>query len=130
MILPKVAHVNCVCVCVYRETEREREREHRFDSEQGKSKIYFSKGRQNKEELKTIIRFLEGQFPTEYLGTPLSIAYLKPRHYSSLIDKCRGRLEGWGSQILSFPGRIELVKAMLHGIFGYCLSAFLSLFAM
>ena len=35
------------------------------------------------------------------------------------LDKCRGRPEGWGSQILSPPGITELVKTMLQGIFGY-----------
>jgi len=63
-----------------------------------KSKIYFTKGCNNKEELRDIMGF----FPTKYLGMPLSPSYLKPTHYSSLIDKCRGKIEGWSMHALSF----------------------------
>jgi len=65
-----------------------------------KSKIYFSKECSCREELKAIIGFPEGLLPTKYLGMPLSEKYLKHRHFSSLIDKCKEKLKGWRSQTL------------------------------
>ena len=89
-----------------------------------KSKIYFSKGCTHKEELKYIIGFPEGFMPTKYLGIPLSENYLKPMHYSSLIDKCRERLEGWSGQTLSFSCRTELLKTVIQGIASYWIHSY------
>ena len=44
---------------------------------------------------------------------------MKPRHFPSLIEKCRERLEGWSSHTLSFSGRVELIKITIHGIVSY-----------
>jgi len=84
-----------------------------------KSKIYLSKGCSWREELKAIIGLPEGLLPTRYLGMPLSEKFLKHRHFSSLIDKCKEKLEGWRSHTLSFPGRIELIRSVIHGIVFY-----------
>ena len=89
-----------------------------------KSKIYFSKGCSNKEELRNIIGFSEGLFPSKYLGLPLSRVYLKPRHFSSLIDKCKSKLEGWSMHTLSFSSKVELIKSVIHGIIGYWIQIF------
>ena len=89
-----------------------------------KSKIYFSKGCSCREELKAIIGFPEGLLPTKYLGMPLSEKYLKHRHFSSLIDKCKEKLKDWKSQTLSFPGRVELIRSVIHGIVSYWIQSY------
>ena len=33
-----------------------------------------------------------------------------------LLDKCKSRMEGWVNNTLSFAGRIELIKTVLHGV--------------
>jgi len=81
-----------------------------------KSKMYFSKSFKNKKVLSNLIGIPEGNLPTRYLGIHLSINYLKARHYSVLLDKCRMKIEGWAAHTLSFAGRIELIKTVLHGM--------------
>ena len=67
-----------------------------------KSKIFFSRGCNNKDALKEAIGIVEGRMPTKYLGIPLSVNYLKAKNYSALIDKCRGGIEaGWLQLYLS-----------------------------
>ena len=53
----------------------------------------------------------------------LSPVYLKSRHFSSLIDKCRIKLKGW-TLTLSFSGRIELIKSVMLGIISYWIQSF------
>jgi len=65
-----------------------------------KSTIYFSKGCANKAELRDILGFREGHLPIKYLGMPLSATYPKPRQFSSLIVKCRQRMEGWSNNTI------------------------------
>ena len=88
------------------------------------SNVYFSKGCTNREELKAIIGFTEGVMPTKYLGMRLSENYLKPINFSSLIGKCREKLEGWSSKTLSFSDRIELIKSVIHGIVSYWVQSY------
>jgi len=73
--------------------------------------MFFSKSSKNKQQLINLIGIPEGKLPAKYLGIPLSINYLKARNFSGLLDKCRGRVEGWAAQTLS-----ELIKTVLHGI--------------
>jgi len=80
-----------------------------LSTNKGKSKIFFSKGTQKEKSLRSAIGIGEGKLPTKYLGIPLSINYLKAKDYSSLIDKCRGNIEGWMANTLSFAGRVELI---------------------
>ena len=80
-----------------------------------KSKIYFSRGHQRVSELMEAIGFVEGKLPAKYLGIPLSVNYLKARNYSSNIDKCREKIEGWMATTLSFTGRNELIKTVILG---------------
>ena len=80
----------------------------------GKSKVFFRKTCHNKEELRSLLDIHEGAFPTKYLGLPFSINYPKARNYSSLIDKCKSKLEGWSSYTLSFAGRVQLVRSVIQ----------------
>jgi len=66
-----------------------------------------------------LISILEGFLLVRYLGIPISINYLKTRHFSVLLDKCKGRMESWAAQTLSFAGRIELIKIVIHYIVAY-----------
>jgi len=52
-----------------------------------KSKLYFSNSSKNKQKLSNIIGIQEGTLPVRYLGIPLSLDYLKAKHYSTLLDR-------------------------------------------
>ena len=70
------------------------------------SKVFFSKGCQNKQALKEAIGVEEGKMLRRYLGIPLAVNYLKAKNNSVLIDKCRNKIERWMSSTLSFSGRV------------------------
>ena len=38
----------------------------------------------------------EGRLPMKYLGVPLSINYLKARHYAGLLDECKSMVRRIG----------------------------------
>jgi len=69
-----------------------------------KHKVFFSNGTRHKEELKAAIGVSEGKLPIKYLSIPLPANYLKAKNYTSLIDKCKGRIEGWCASNLSLVG--------------------------
>jgi len=59
-----------------------------------KSRLYFSKG-SKQERSDQPCWILDGTLSVRYLGIPLSTYYIKARHYYVLLDKCRGKMEGW-----------------------------------
>jgi len=62
-----------------------------------KSKVFFPPCEvcRNKESIAEILGVSIGSLLIRYLGLPLSSVYPKPRHYSPLIDKVMGQIEGW-----------------------------------
>ena len=56
------------------------------------------------------------QFPTRYLGVPLSVRKLKRADEQPLLDRVAGRIPGWKGQLLNQAGRTALVKATLSAI--------------
>jgi len=89
-----------------------------------KSKLFLSKGCRNKTTLANLSGVSQGSLPMKYLGLPLTSVYLKARHFASLIDATRRRGDGWMLNLLSFPGRIELIKSVLHNLPSYWVSSF------
>jgi hypothetical protein len=81
-----------------------------------KSKIFFSKGCKNKRALAEILQCRLGYLPVKYLGLPLSIKYPKSKDFGWLIDKVRSKTDGWMTRVLSFAGRVELAKSVVHGM--------------
>ena len=72
-----------------------------------KSKIFFGKSCHNIEGLKNLLEIQVGALPSKYLGIPSDL--------SPLIDKCKSRMDGWSPHTLSFTGRVQLVKSVIHG---------------
>lgn len=52
-------------------------------------------------------------FPFTYLGVPIIQGRLKAIYFEHLVEKVRNALEGWKSKVLSFGGRITLLKSVL-----------------
>jgi len=55
----------------------------------------------------------EGTFPINYLGIPLHYEKLKREDIQPLIDKILKRIAGWRGKLLSYAGRIVLIKTCL-----------------
>ena len=51
--------------------------------------------------------------PTTYLGAPLFFGSSKSFHFENLVDAFRSKLAGWKANVLSFAGRLILVKHVL-----------------
>lgn len=49
-------------------------------------------------------------FPMRYLGVPLFFGRVKRRYFEDLKNKLAKRIDGWKAKLLSFGGKINLLK--------------------
>lgn len=66
----------------------------------------------------------EGTFPIKYLGIPLHYDKLKKEDIQPLVDKIIKMIAGWRGKLLSYAGRLVLIKSCLASIPIYLLSFF------
>ncbi|WZZ11232.1 hypothetical protein YC2023_097153 [Brassica napus] len=69
--------------------------------------------------------FPAGSFPIRYLGLPLMSRKLKISEYSPLINKITLTFQSWASKMLSFAGRLQLLRTVIFGTVTFWLSAFM-----
>ncbi|GFZ13032.1 hypothetical protein Acr_23g0014170 [Actinidia rufa] len=74
------------------------------------------------ETIKGITGFPQGAFPFKYLGIPVAASRLTITQFSPLIDKISDYISAWAGASLSYAGRAELIKSVLHGVECYWLS--------
>lgn len=77
-----------------------------------------------KQEIEDVLSFATGSFPFRYLGIPLSASRLKGTDYAPLIDRITELIRSWTSQMLSYAGRLELLRSVVQGVCCYWLSIF------
>jgi hypothetical protein len=77
-----------------------------------------------KENFKSISGCPVGVFPIKYLGIPLHYEKLRKEDLQPLVDKIVKRIAGWRGKLLSYAGRIVLIKTCLASIPVYLLSFF------
>ena len=65
-----------------------------------------------------------GPFPIKYLGIPLHFEKLKREDLQPLVDKIVKRIAGWRGKLLSYAGRLVLIKTCLASIPIYLMSFF------
>jgi hypothetical protein len=64
----------------------------------------------------------KSDFPIRYLGVPLHYSKLRRADLQPLIDKIIKRIAGWRGKLLSYAGRLTLLRACLASIPIYLLS--------
>lgn len=69
--------------------------------------------------------FPSGKFPIRYLGLPLMSRKLRISEYAPLMLKLSSRLQSWSAKILSFAGRLQLLKTVIFGTVTFWLSAYI-----
>ncbi|GKE10802.1 putative RNA-directed DNA polymerase, eukaryota, reverse transcriptase zinc-binding domain protein, partial [Tanacetum coccineum] len=65
-----------------------------------------------------------GSFPFRYLGLPIGSNMSLTANWKPLIDKFKGKLSTWKANMLSFGGRLTLIKSILGSLGIYYLSIF------
>ncbi|XP_042958082.1 uncharacterized protein LOC122293613 [Carya illinoinensis] len=80
-----------------------------------KSSIFLSKliGFARRQSLLRLTGFVDGVFPTTYLGAPLVTGHLKAWTLEPLITKIQHKVAGWKFNLLSQGGRLVLIKHVL-----------------
>jgi hypothetical protein len=58
-----------------------------------------------------------GKFPFTYLGVPLHYEKLRRGYIHVVVDKVINRIAGWKGGLLSYGGRLTLIKACLVSTF-------------
>ena len=82
-----------------------------------KSNIFLSGVDQNhKDQIKHFLQMEEGDLPFRYLGVPLHSKKLNSRDCRPLVDRIIGRIKFWSSRLLSYAGRIQLVRSVIGGM--------------
>lgn len=69
--------------------------------------------------------FPSGQFPIRYLGLPLMSRKLKISEYAPLMTKLNLSIQSWSAKLLSFAGRLQLIKTVIFGTVTFWTSAFI-----
>lgn len=80
-----------------------------------KSSLYLHKGISQGVEIiaKVITRILIKEFPFTYLGCPIFHMRKRKVHNQSIIRKINWKLQGWKGKLLTYRGRVVLIKHVL-----------------
>lgn len=68
--------------------------------------------------------FPTGQLPIRYLGLPLMSRKLKISEYAPLMTRITVSFQSWSAKMLSFAGRLQLLKTVIFGTVTFWTSAF------
>ncbi|KAL0293424.1 UNVERIFIED_CONTAM: putative ribonuclease H protein [Sesamum angustifolium] len=91
-----------------------------------KSQIILSRAvQQQRQQILEHLGFQEGSLPIKYLGIPLTSSRLTIADCRPLLDKVDTRLAGWNNQILTYAGRLQLIKSVLSTLHSYWASVFI-----
>ncbi|XP_058784856.1 uncharacterized protein LOC131659720 [Vicia villosa] len=91
----------------------------------GKSKLFCGSVTQEmKNILLNLSGFQEGVMPFKYLGVPITSKKLSIHHYMGLIDKIVSRTRIWTSKLLTYAGRLQLIKSISFALANYWMLCF------
>ena len=68
------------------------------------------------DRVKTITGFSYKESPITYLGCPLYIGVQKIIYFTGMVSKVISKIKGWQSKMLSYGGRVTLVKSVLQSL--------------
>ncbi|KAA0059752.1 F17F8.5 [Cucumis melo var. makuwa] len=79
---------------------------------------------ENASHLAACMGFVRGNLPIRYLGLPLLAGRLRSNDYAPLIQRITSRIRSWTARVLSFAGRLQLVRFVLRSLQVYWASVF------
>lgn len=68
--------------------------------------------------------FSSGALPFKYLGVPIDNKKLTVEKFFPLISRITAQIKHWTSKLLSYAGRLQLVKSIISGIVAYWIQVF------
>lgn len=77
-----------------------------------------------KDEMIMLIEFKEGMLPFKYLEVPITYKKLSVEHYSELIEKILSRISHLPAKLLTYAGRLQLIKSVSFDVANYWMSCF------
>ncbi|CAI8592677.1 unnamed protein product [Vicia faba] len=90
-----------------------------------KSRIYFGVvDGENKKDIMCLIGFKEGYLPFKYLGVSLTSKKLNACHYMILVEKIINCTKHWSTKLLSYTGRLHLIRSISFAVTNYWLICF------
>lgn len=69
-----------------------------------------------KQDILEVSGMVEGRLPFKYLGVPLSDQKLTRMQCQPLLQKILQRINCWASKLLSYAGRVQLIKSVIFGV--------------
>lgn len=69
--------------------------------------------------------FVEGNLPVWYLGVPIITLRLWKADCVDLVRHITSRVQSWTHRFLSFAGRLQLIKSVLHATQAFWASVFI-----
>lgn len=90
-----------------------------------KSELFISGGTSDlQSEILDKMGFQLGSLPFRYLGVPVISARLRKADCVAFVNAITARIQSWTHRFLSFAGRLQLVKSVLHSIQVFWVSVF------
>ncbi|XP_039008860.1 uncharacterized protein LOC120137071 [Hibiscus syriacus] len=71
------------------------------------------------DSIKSATGFKQGFLPVRYLGVPLVTRKITEKDCHPLFDNIKQRLHQWSGKNLSYAGRLELIKTVLHSVINF-----------
>lgn len=71
---------------------------------------------EDQQETPRLSRMNVGQLPFKYLGVPLSSQKLSAVQCQPLVQKITQRINCWSASLLTYAGRVQLIKSVLFGM--------------
>jgi hypothetical protein len=66
-----------------------------------------------------LLGFGSGSIPFNFLGCPIFVGKSTTIHFRAIIDKIKVKMASWKGVLLSIMGRVQLVRAIIHGMLVY-----------
>ncbi|XP_074317278.1 uncharacterized protein LOC141653416 [Silene latifolia] len=77
-----------------------------------------------KKDILEISGFQEGHLPFRYLGVPITCGRMTNSDCSILVEKLVSRIRSFGTNKLSYSGRLVLVTSVLTALYNYWVNIF------
>lgn len=96
-----------------------------LDTNQAKSEIFYGGYSDTQVAvLSNLSGFCRGEFPTRYLGLPLSPKRISAVTLQPFLERITAKLHSWTVNFLSFAGKVTMIYSVIYGMVNFWSSVF------